>query len=354
MRRLIDFLRKNYRLNLHRISHRLVFLSEALFILLAIYISTDSVIYYSNGSVPFTYHFIVFGLLVFLSRLALRQLSILSILPRTQRNRVLLIRFMQVTFIELIISTIIWAFIGSGTIPYILVPLYCIIGFTFTVMLRLMGYRFIKHYRAKGYNNHYVVIIADSFSDATIERLLEQKEWGFHIKYILSNSKLIKAKFGHEIKVFKESADLKFLIDCDVIDEVIYCKNKISNIQLKDLIKTCEEVGVLFRMQSNMSPLEPVKLQLQTVHMKPYFRLVDIPAHHLGVILKNLSDIYFSALALLMLSPILLLIALIIKLNSKGPVFYIQERIGLHGRRFKLFKFRTMVKNAASVQHILD
>ncbi|MBA7516907.1 hypothetical protein ES705_08956 [subsurface metagenome] len=354
MSRLIELLRKKYKGNLHRIASRLVFLSEALAVVLAIIISIDSVFYYSHTPIHFSYQFVVFGFMVFLSRLALSQLSTISILPRTQRRRTLLFRFLQVSFFELIICTVIWILIGVGTIPYVLVPLYCIISFILTVIIRLISYRFFKHYRAKGYNTRYVIIIADSFSDATIEQLLKQKEWGFNIKYILSNSKLIKAKFGHQIKIFREDADLKFLIDCDVIDEVLYCKNKISDGQLKGLIKTCEEVGVLFRMQSNMSPLKPVKLQLQTVHMKPYFQLVDTPALHLGVILKYLSDIYFSSLALILFSPLLLLIAIVIKLSSKGPVFYIQERIGLRGRRFNLYKFRTMVQNAESVQHILD
>ena len=351
---LIELLQKNYRGNLHKIASRLVFLSEALAVALSIYIAIDTVIYYSSAPIHPSYHFVVFGLMIFFSRLALTQLSTISILPRTQRRRTLLFRFMQVSFFELIICTIIWIFLGVETIPYVLVPLYCIISFSFTVLIRLISYRFFKHYRAKGYNTRYIIIIADSFSDTTIEQLLEQKEWGFTVKYILSNSKLIKAKFGHQIKIFRENADLKFLIDCDVIDEVIYCKNKIADNQLKNLIKICEEVGVIFRMQSNLSPLEPAKLQLQTVHMKPYFHLVDVPAHHFGVILKSLSDIYFSSLALIVLSPILLLIAIVIKLDSKGPVFYVHERIGLRGRRFKLYKFRTMVKNAETVQHILD
>ena len=62
-----------------------------------------------------------------------------------------------------------------------------------------------------------------------------------------------------------------------------------------------------------------------------------------------MSDIYFSFLALIILSPLYLIIAILIKLDSKGPVFFMQERIGLRGRKFKLIKFRTMSPNAELV-----
>jgi lipopolysaccharide/colanic/teichoic acid biosynthesis glycosyltransferase len=88
--------------------------------------------------------------------------------------------------------------------------------------------------------------------------------------------------------------------------------------------------------------------------MKPYFRMVDSPTRRSAIVLKNLGDLYLSAIALMILSPFFLLIAIIIKLDSKGPIFYVQERIGLRGRKFNMLKFRTMVKNAESVQHILE
>ena len=65
-----------------------------------------------------------------------------------------------------------------------------------------------------------------------------------------------------------------------------------------------------------------------------------------GSLVKRLTDVIFSALVLLLTSPILLLVALAIKFESKGPVLFIQERTGLSGKIFKLYKFRGMVDNA--------
>jgi exopolysaccharide biosynthesis polyprenyl glycosylphosphotransferase len=64
-------------------------------------------------------------------------------------------------------------------------------------------------------------------------------------------------------------------------------------------------------------------------------------------------DIVASAAALILLSPLLLLVALIIRLTSKGPIFFRQERVGLHGQTFQLLKFRSMVTNAEELKEKL-
>jgi lipopolysaccharide/colanic/teichoic acid biosynthesis glycosyltransferase len=67
-------------------------------------------------------------------------------------------------------------------------------------------------------------------------------------------------------------------------------------------------------------------------------------------VVKRAFDIIFALTALVFISPALLLIAILIKLDSEGPVLYVSERIGLNGRRFRFFKFRTMVKDADSLR----
>jgi lipopolysaccharide/colanic/teichoic acid biosynthesis glycosyltransferase len=66
---------------------------------------------------------------------------------------------------------------------------------------------------------------------------------------------------------------------------------------------------------------------------------------------KRLFDVVFSALGLLVLAPLLLVLAVLIKSSEKGPVFFLQERVGRHGRLFKIWKFRTMVVNAERLGH---
>jgi len=293
-----------------------------------------------------SYYYLILGLTMLISWLILLKVTTLAILPRTQRYRTLFFRFAQVTFIEFLIASIIWALIASRQVPFILIPIYCSLSFAFTFVVRAIFYSIFKTYRTKGYNRHYVVVIADSFSDSILESLIKQTEWGFWIKYILSNSKLIRAKYGDQVKILKENTDINQLLDCNVIDEVIYCKNSVDDNQIRQIRRACDEIGVVFRLQSGLSPLEPFNLELETVSKAPYLGLVDVPANHTAMFIKTVSDLYFSFMIMLCLSPFLLLIALIIKIDSPGPVLFIQERIGLRGRKFKLYKFRTMITNA--------
>ena len=77
--------------------------------------------------------------------------------------------------------------------------------------------------------------------------------------------------------------------------------------------------------------------------------LVDVSSSHANESEKNIKrliDVVFSLLALIMLSPIYLLVAIMIKMDSKGPVLFFQERLGLHNKPFRIVKFRTMVDGA--------
>lgn len=68
-----------------------------------------------------------------------------------------------------------------------------------------------------------------------------------------------------------------------------------------------------------------------------------------NLFLKRLGDFVFSVIGIVILIPVYFIIAIIIKLTSKGPVFFLQERLGLHGKPFKIIKFRTMIVDAENI-----
>ena len=89
---------------------------------------------------------------------------------------------------------------------------------------------------------------------------------------------------------------------------------------------------------------EEIPREMQTEEVKRYYDLLNNKRNSL--LLKRIFDIVVSSLMIVLVSPVLLGIAIWIKTDSKGPVFYRQERITQYGRRFRIFKFRTMVTNA--------
>jgi exopolysaccharide biosynthesis polyprenyl glycosylphosphotransferase len=292
--------------------------------------------------------YLYLGAINIFSWVLLYRLTIIAKLPRTQRYTQIFFNFVRVAFFELIFLFVFKFSFGLKNIDPIFLILYSGLNLFVLFHFRVITFRLFRIFRAKGYDLHRVLVIADSYSDLFIERLLTEKEWGFHIVAILSNSKLIRNKFK-DLDVRPLQSDLKNLIDKEVIDEVIYSKGKIDSEQLKEITRLCNEVGVIFRLQSALSPLENLKLQMQTLSESEQLSLADSPSNNLSQFLKYVSDLYFSFFMLIMLSPIFLFIALVIKIDAPGPVFFKQERVGLRGRRFWLYKFRTMVINAEEV-----
>jgi exopolysaccharide biosynthesis polyprenyl glycosylphosphotransferase len=109
--------------------------------------------------------------------------------------------------------------------------------------------------------------------------------------------------------------------------------------------------GVEFRIAPSLFNVLPRKTEIDQIGVLPMIRLFREPLSSGARILKRTSDLIISALAVALLLPLWLLIALLIKLDSRGPVFYTQERVGMDGRLFLLYKFRTMVADADAELH---
>lgn len=86
---------------------------------------------------------------------------------------------------------------------------------------------------------------------------------------------------------------------------------------------------------------------IKNEHTKKYYDILS--KKKINLILKRILDIIISLILLVILSPVLIIVSILIKLDSKGPVFYRQERITTYGRTFRIFKFRTMIQNADKI-----
>ena len=86
---------------------------------------------------------------------------------------------------------------------------------------------------------------------------------------------------------------------------------------------------------------------MKTEEVRPYYDMLK--KHTVSLILKRTFDFTVSLILMLIIWPILLIIALAVKLDSPGPAFYKQERVTMYGKRFKIWKFRTMVVNADKI-----
>ncbi len=325
---------------------RYLFMLELLFIAFAYLLSVEIWSKFFNPDVKVSSEYIILGLIYMISWALILKLTIVAKVPRTQRYRNIMFNFVRISFVQLIVVLMAKYILDFAHVSAKFVMFSAFLNLVVIVNVRLLLFKIFKKYRASGYDLRKAIIIANAFSDEFIERITSEKEWGFQIVKIVSNSRLIREKYGKSIPVVPESTDIKKILDEEIVDEIIYSKSSINQKQVHDLVEVCNEIGVIFRLQSHFSPLETLKLQLNALNNSSQLTLTDAPENSLSLFLKYLSDLYFSFFIMLFLSPLFLLIGIIIKLDSKGPVFFRQERVGLRGRRFILFKFRTMVEDA--------
>ncbi len=118
--------------------------------------------------------------------------------------------------------------------------------------------------------------------------------------------------------------------------------------KLYRLIEECEGVNVEFMMVPDILEAMTSNVSVKEIGGIPFIRLKGFPMTTWGRILKRIFDVFISLVLLIIFSPIFLLITLLIKLGSHGPVFFQQERVGLDGKQFEMLKFRSMKLEAES------
>jgi exopolysaccharide biosynthesis polyprenyl glycosylphosphotransferase len=135
-------------------------------------------------------------------------------------------------------------------------------------------------------------------------------------------------------------------------NEVIIADPQVNGDALFEVMMRCgRRRGVEFRIAPSLFNCLPRKTEIDQIGVMPMIRLFREPLSNGARIMKRTFDLIVSALAIALLLPVWLLIAVLIKLDSKGPVFFTQERVGMDGRLFLLYKFRTMKAGADSELH---
>jgi exopolysaccharide biosynthesis polyprenyl glycosylphosphotransferase len=228
---------------------------------------------------------------------------------------------------------------------------FSIVNLVSLYLFRMVTFRIFKYFRSNGHNISNAIIYADENSDKLLESIIGHREWGYRILMIITDSNFIRKKYGRNIRIYPDKITIKNILDIDIIDEVIYCKSSIDEKKLHSLIEICDEIGVTLRLQSNLIPNiyinKPHLEQLQNIS---FITFRNTPKNSFGMFWKSFTEFWISFTIIFMLSPIMLLIALGIKLTSRGPVIFKQERVGLRGRKFYIYKFRTMIQNAEELK----
>jgi exopolysaccharide biosynthesis polyprenyl glycosylphosphotransferase len=278
----------------------------------------------------------------------------LTQMPRTRSQFSVFFNLLNFSFLGSVLMFLYRHLFGLSNFSYYFIISFSIVNLISLYTVRMITFRIFKYFRANGHNISNIIIYADEKSESFINSIIEHKEWGFRILMIITNSNKIRKIFGDSIRIYSDKINIKNILDVDIIDEVIYCMSRIEDEKLRSMIEMCEEVGVTFRLQSGLSHTPVEKVQLTHFEHIPFITFRNTPRNSLALTWKSFSDFWISFCIFFILSPIMLAIAILIKLTSKGPIIFKQERVGLRGRKFYMYKFRTMVYNAEELRARLE
>ena len=131
-----------------------------------------------------------------------------------------------------------------------------------------------------------------------------------------------------------------------IIDEIIFAVDSRRLAELEEVFLLCDEEGVRTRVAVDFFPHVNSQLYLDRLGALPLLTFSAAPHDEIRLLVKRATDLLLASAALILLFPVMLIVALLIRLTSPGPAIYRQERCGLNGRRFVFYKFRSMNENA--------
>jgi exopolysaccharide biosynthesis polyprenyl glycosylphosphotransferase len=229
-----------------------------------------------------------------------------------------------------------WTFVSR---PFVL--LFLTINFISLAAVKL-GIRLAARWtRRKGFNYRNLLIVGNGTRALEMAEMFRgNPHWGFHILGFVSD--------GHQTDapVLGEIEDVPRLLQERVVDDVIVVVSRKKLEELEPLFALCQELGINTRAALNIFPRVHSRLHLETVQGVPLLTFTRIPTNVFDLAVKRAFDVLFAVLALVLLSPLLAAIALAVGAGSRGPVLFRQTRCGLNGRRFTMFKFRSMRADA--------
>jgi exopolysaccharide biosynthesis polyprenyl glycosylphosphotransferase len=312
--------------------------------------------YDTNGLFASDRRFLILYLGVMPFWLILMYFISLTEIPRTKRYRVLFIEYLQSGVAIVSFLLILYFTFKMSWISRLFLIEFSIFGFAFLFLTRIIEYRVFKDIRTKGYNYINLALIVDDSSIEFVELLEKNKEWGYRIYALFTDSRFYRRKYAKSIIIIpgKFLDVITDLMQGDIIDEVLYLKSNIIPSEVRNIVRSCEDLGVTFRLRCEEKKNNLTNAINTKIGNEKFLTFINIPHKHYALAVKSFLDVTISLVMLILLSPFLLIIGIFIKLTSKGPIIYRQLRVGLRGRMFNLYKFRTMIVNAEEIRKTLE
>jgi Undecaprenyl-phosphate glucose phosphotransferase len=218
-------------------------------------------------------------------------------------------------------------------------------GYSFVLVAATrVGFRlWLESVRRRGLNLKSILLVgAGELGERVVETIEHHRELGFQVTGVLSRDALLPETTVRGVPVIGTTDDLETILRQRPVDQVILALPSEDMPLMKSLMERLALHTVDVKIVPDLFQYVTLYGGLEEFGGLPIVSLQGGPLEGWNLVAKRVFDVLFSALALLLLSPLMLAIALAVKLTSRGPVLYTQERMGMDGALFRILKFRTM------------
>jgi exopolysaccharide biosynthesis polyprenyl glycosylphosphotransferase len=214
------------------------------------------------------------------------------------------------------------------------------------ILLRVIA----RWVRSKGLNYRTLLIVGTGRRATDIARMVAgHKYWGYKILGFVSDGHRLSNGWAR-YRVFGNVPDLKRILETgeigEPIDEIVFAVTRKKLDEMKQIFLMCEELGIRTRVAMNFIQNRVARLEIEELEGVPFLTFTTTPSNEAHLAMKRALDVALSVMVLGLAAPVIAVAALAIKLTSPGSVLFKQRRMGLNGRVFTLYKFRTMIEDA--------
>lgn len=202
----------------------------------------------------------------------------------------------------------------------------------------------LREMRKKGkYVKNVLLVGYSRAAEEYIDRVVANPQWGLKIRGILDDK--IEAGTTYKgVKVLGRIENLMIILPENHLDEIAITLSLTEYHRLESIVALCEKSGVHTKFIPDYNNIIPTKPYTEDILGLPVINIRYVPlSGAFPAAVKRLCDIVGSLLCIVIFSPVMLAAAIAVKVTSPGPVIFKQERVGLHNRRFMMYKFRSMV-----------
>lgn len=224
-----------------------------------------------------------------------------------------------------------------------MVGVFYIINIAAETMMRKSVRRGLRYFRKKGYNIKHILLVGYSrAAEEYIGKIVANPEWGYVVCGVLDDRVPIGAVYKG-VEVIGEIDGLQAILADNELDEIGITLALEDYDRLEAIVNTCEKSGVHTKFIPDYNSVIPSRPYLEDWGGLAVVNIRRVPlANTTNMLMKRIVDIFGAVVAIILFSPVMLIAAVGVKLTSKGPLIFRQERVGLHNKPFKMYKFRSM------------